>query len=416
MNKIEKLIEELCPEGVSLVKLEEVSDYIRGLTYSKSDEDVFGTVKVLRSNNINFESNTINLGNVKNLRGDVRTSNHQKLFAGDILISAASGSRAHVGKVAHIPEDIDFYFGGFMAVVRTSNLANSKYLFHLLTSKLFRDYLDSAIDSTTINNLNSRIVGSFEIPLPPLPVQTEIVSILDKFTELEAELEAELDARSKQFKYFCDYYFSEKFASDHSHALQPLGSQGSFQKGSGLQKSDFVEAGVPCIHYGQIHTRFGSQTYEAISSIKQELASGLRKAKPGDIVIADTAEDYAGVGKATAWLGPEPIAVGGHTLIYSHQFDPIYLSYFLRSDTFQFQKNRLAKGVKVKDISSSAMGKIVAPVPPLSIQQEIGRNLMALDTLIIDSPGSINAEIKARRQQYEYYRNKLLTFKELKAS
>jgi type I restriction enzyme S subunit len=173
---------------------------------------------------------------------------------------------------------------------------------------------------------------------------------------------------------------------------------------------------VPCIHYGQIHTRFGSQTYEAISSIKHELASGLRKAKPGDIVIADTAEDYAGVGKATAWLGPEPIAVGGHTLIYSHQFDPIYLSYFLRSDAFQHQKNRLAKGVKVKDISSSAMAKIVAPVPPISIQQEIGRNLMALDKLIIDSPGSINSEITARRQQYEYYRNKLLTFKELKAS
>jgi type I restriction enzyme S subunit len=142
----------------------------------------------------------------------------------------------------------------------------------------------------------------------------------------------------------------------------------------------------------------------------------MKKAKPGDIVIADTAEDYAGVAKATAWLGTEPIAVGGHTLIYSHEFDPIYLSYFLRSEAFQYQKNRFAKGVKVKDISSAAIAKILVPVPPLSKQTEIGRNLFALDTLILDSPASIKSEISTRRQQYEYYRNKLLTFKRLKAS
>jgi type I restriction enzyme S subunit len=256
----------------------------------------------------------------------------------------------------------------------------------------------------------------FNFPLPPLEVQQEIVSILDKFTELEAELEAELDARYKQFKYFCDYYFSENFASQNLIEFKPLGSQGTFQKVSGLQKSDFVESGVPCIHYGQIHTRFGSQTYEAISSITPQLASSLKKAKPGDIVIADTAEDYAGVAKATAWLGTEPIAVGGHTLIYSHDLDPIYLSYFLRSDGFQYQKNRFAKGVKVKDISSAAMAKIVVPVPPPSLQMQVGKNLLALDTLVIDSPASIKSEITARSQQYEYYRNKLLTFKELKAA
>jgi type I restriction enzyme S subunit len=258
------------------------------------------------------------------------------------------------------------------------------------------------------------------MPFPPISIQREIVSILDSFTrlevELEVQLEAELGCRAKQFSYFCDYYFSPSFATQNSISFQPLGCKGTFQKGNGLQKSDFVETGVPCIHYGQIHTRFGSQTYEAISSITPQLASGLRKATPGDIIFADTAEDYDGVAKATAWLGTEPIAVGGHTLIYSHEFDPIFLSYFLRSDAFQYQKNRFAKGVKVKDISSAAMAKIIVPVPPLSLQMQIGQNLLALDTLVINSPASIKSEIIARRQQYEYYRNKLLTFKELKAS
>jgi type I restriction enzyme S subunit len=128
------------------------------------------------------------------------------LSAGDILISAASGSRAHVGKVAYIAEDIDYFFGGFMAVLRCSDRLVGRYLFHWLTSNEFRDYLDSAIESTTINNLNSGIVGRFKIPVPEKPVQHEIAAILDTLSEIVTDtrsgLPAEITARRQQYEYY----------------------------------------------------------------------------------------------------------------------------------------------------------------------------------------------------------------------
>jgi len=412
MNKIDKLIDELCPEGIKQSRIGDFARCVAGATPSTGDEKYWedGTIPWMSSGEVN--KGTVTETDNFITKAGFDSCSTKMLPAGTVVIALAGQGKTR-GMVARTR--IQVCTNQSLCGIIPDDSIDSDFLYHFLKSR-YRQLRDMSSGDGGRGGLNLEIVRSVIMPVPPLQVQQEIVTILDKFTELEAELEAELSNRSKQFKYFCDYYFSGNFANQNSIEFQPLGSQGSFQKGSGLQKSDFVETGVPCIHYGQIHTRFGSQTYEAISSIKHELASGLRKAQPGDIVIADTAEDYAGVAKATAWLGTDPIAVGGHTLIYSHQFDPIYLSYFLRSDAFQYQKNRLAKGVKVKDISSSAIAKIVAPVPPVGMQEEIGRNLMALDTLIIDSPGSIKAEITARRQQYEHYRNKLLTFKELKAS
>jgi type I restriction enzyme S subunit len=192
--------------GAEVLELGQLTEYVRGLTYSKADEQHGGGIKVLRSNNISFESNTINFLNVKSLRSDVKVSARQKLSAGDILISAASGSRAHVGKVAYIAEDIDYFFGGFMAVLRCSDRLVGRYLFHWLTSNEFRDYLDSAIESTTINNLNSGIVGRFKIPVPEKPVQHEIAAILDTLSEIVTDtrsgLPAEITARRQQYEYY----------------------------------------------------------------------------------------------------------------------------------------------------------------------------------------------------------------------
>jgi type I restriction enzyme S subunit len=102
-------------------------------------------------------------------------------------------------------------------------------------------------------------------------------------------------------------------------------------------------------------------------------------------------------------------------LIYSHSFDSTFISYFFRSANFQDQKNRLAKGVKVKDISSTAIAKIRVPVPDIETQRHIASALSQLDDLVSDSPVGLLGEIQARRKQYEYYRNNLLTFKELDA-
>jgi type I restriction enzyme, S subunit len=204
MSRIDELIALTCPGGLTHRTVADVAIFIRGVTYSKQDEQSDGPVRVLRSNNITLSSNTLNFDDVKAVSDRVRVRRDQHLYSGDILLSAASGSKAHVGKVAFIREDLDFVFGGFMAVLRTRPSIEPKFLFHLLIGRGFSQYLERALSTTTINNLSASIVGAFRIPVPPIEVQREIVGILDMFTELGAELEAELEARREQYEYYRD--------------------------------------------------------------------------------------------------------------------------------------------------------------------------------------------------------------------
>jgi type I restriction enzyme S subunit len=132
-------------------------------------------------------------------------------------------------------------------------------------------------------------------------------------------------------------------------------------------------------------------------------------------VIATTSEDIEGVGNAVVWLGPENAYVSGETHIFSHSQNPKYLGYFFRSDSFQRAKLTMLTGTKVKRISMSSLQKMGVPLPPLAVQEEIVRILDSFDALVGDLSAGLPAEIAARRKQYEYYRDKLLTFEELAA-
>ena len=128
--------------------------------------------------------------------------------------------------------------------------------------------------------------------------------------------------------------------------FRTLGDVGEFIRGNGLQKSDLTDEGVGAIHYGQIHTHYGTWTAVTKSFVTPELAARLRRAKSGDLVIATTSEDDAGVAKATAWIGDEEVAVSADAYIYHHSVDPSYVSYFFQSEQFQKQKKRHITGTK----------------------------------------------------------------------
>ena len=414
LNKIEALIEKLCPEGVEFVELGEIATYTRGVSYKKSDEQVDGSIRVLRSNNITLESNQLNFDNVKTLNSSVRVRSDQWLRNSDILISAASGSKAHVGKVAYVEHERDYSFGAFMAVVRIEknkqNFLNPKFLYYLLSSRSFEDYLALSLKSTTINNLNAGIMKKFRIPVPPLEVQRAIVEILDTFTALQQELEAELEARKKQYA----YYREEQLSFEENEVeWKTLGEIGELVRGSGIQKSDFTESGVGCIHYGQIHTSFGVWADKTKTFISPELAARSRKASKGNLIITTTSEDDEGVAKAVAWIGDQNIAISTDAIIFKHRLNPKYVSYLFQTDFFRKQKKVRITGTKVRRISAKNLAKIRIPLPPLAKQKEIVAVLDQFDALVNDLSIGIPAEINARRQQLEYYQNHLLTFKEL---
>ncbi|WP_051276726.1 restriction endonuclease subunit S [Marmoricola sp. URHB0036] len=198
MSLVDDLVSNLASDSVQYKDVGEIASYVRGVTYSKVDEEAGGDIRVLRANNITLSSNTLNFGDVKEVSGSVRVRPDQRLQADDILISVASGSKSHVGKVAYVEKDVDYYFGGFMAVLRVKSGVDSRFLFHALLSTRFSRYLEGALSSTTINNLNAKTMGAFRVPVPRLEVQRSIVKILDQFTELEAELAAELQLRKRQ--------------------------------------------------------------------------------------------------------------------------------------------------------------------------------------------------------------------------
>jgi type I restriction enzyme S subunit len=150
-----------------------------------------------------------------------------------------------------------------------------------------------------------------------------------------------------------------------------LGEVGEFVRGGNFSKKDFVENGFPCIHYGQIHMRFGVETFKHLSSVPAEMVKPNRCAKKGDLVIAITSEDDAGSCKCTAWMGDYDAYVGGHTVIYRHTMQPKYVSYYFMSPFFQKDKLEFTHGFKVVEISPKDIAKIQIPIPPLSEQQSI---------------------------------------------
>lgn len=193
--------------------------------------------------------------------------------------------------------------------------------------------------------------------------------------------------------------------------FKTLGEVGEFIRGNGLQKSDLTNEGAPAIHYGQIHTYFGTWTKHTKSFVAPERAAKLRRAMSGDLVIATTSEDDAAVAKATAWIGEDEVAVSGDAYIYRHTLDPRYVSYFFQSHDFQDQKKRYITGTKVRRISGDSLAKIRIPVPPLEVQRDIVRTLDDFTKLEAELAVELSAELAMRRRQYEHYRQFLLTFR-----
>ncbi|MFU3316247.1 restriction endonuclease subunit S, partial [Pseudomonas aeruginosa] len=146
--------------------------------------------------------------------------------------------------------------------------------------------------------------------------------------------------------------------------FKPIGDIGELVRGNGMPKSDFVESGVGCIHYGQIYTHYGIWTTETKSYVSEGKAEKLAKVDPGDLVITNTSENIEDVCKAVAWIGDGQIVTGGHATVLKHEQDPKYLSYYLQTPQFFVEKKKHATGTKVIDVSAKSLAKIRIPVPP----------------------------------------------------
>ena len=187
-----------------------------------------------------------------------------------------------------------------------------------------------------------------------------------------------------------------------------MGEIATISRGGNFQKKDFLTEGVPCIHYGQIYTKYGLFTDKTFTFISEECAKKQKMAQPNDIVMAVTSENIEDVCKCLAWLGDEPAAISGHSAIIHHNQNAKYLVYYFHSQMFFAQKRKLAHGTKVIEVTPDALVDITLPLPPIEVQREIVRILDNFTNLTAE----LTAELTARKTQYNYYRDYLLSYKD----
>ena len=177
-------------------------------------------------------------------------------------------------------------------------------------------------------------------------------------------------------------------------------------RGSGITRDQVTETGFPCVRYGEIYTTYGVWFDQCVSHTDETKITNAKYFEHGDILFAITGESVEDIAKSTAYVGYERCLAGGDIVVLKHKQDPKYLAYALTTTNACTQKSKGKVKSKVVHSSVPAIQAIVVPVPPLEVQREIVR---VLDNFTFLS-AELSAELSARRKQYEYYRNQLLTF------
>lgn len=382
MNYIDRLVAELCPDGVEYRPLGEIADIGTGKSDKKDAQESGQYPFYVRSKTI------------------LRSSKY--LYDETAIVIPGEGG---VGEIFHfVSGKYDLHQRAYR-ISFTVDEMNPKFGYYYISS-FFKEYINRHAVEATVKSIRKPMLVKFEVPVPPLEIQEAIVEILDKFTNLEAELEAELEARTLQYEYYRDSLFE---ALDCPRV--PLGSFAQLVRGSGMPKTDFSESGVGAIHYGQIYTKFGTATAEVITHVPEDKAKKLAVVNPGDVIVANTSENLEDVCKAVAWVGDSDIVTGGHaTVIKAPEQNAKFISYYMATGRFNKDKRRHAFGTKVIDVAPKNLAKIEFPVPPLEEQQRIVDILDRFDSLTTSLSEGLPAELAARRSQYEYYRDQLLTF------
>lgn len=387
MNKIEKLIEKLCPNGVELMELGNFINYEQPTKYivaSTNYEDKFST-PVLTA------GQTFILGYTNEEFGILNASKNNPVIIFDDFTTS-------------------FHWVDFSFKVKSSAM---KILTSVINEKINFRYIYYAmkcIDYKPVDHARQwiSIYSKFQIPFPPLAIQEKIVEILDKFTQLETELETELEARKAQYQ----FYRNQLLAFENKEVeWKSLGEVGTFARGKRFVRTDMIEKGFPCLHYGEMYTHYNVFATESKSFICPELAKKLRVANPGDVVIVAAGETIEDIGKGMAWLGESDIVTHDACFSFKSPLNPKYVSYFLRTRLFHDQIKRHISSGKISSINAKGLATAKIPVPPMEEQNRIVKILDQFDDLVNNISSGLPAEIKARRQQYEYYRAKLLTFK-----
>ena len=374
-------------KGWEYKRLGEVATYINGYAFKPDQWKESGT-PIVRIQNLNNENTPYNYY-------DGEVPDKVKIQNGDLLISWSASLGAyiwhggnaflnqHIFKVAFDKTDIDKFF-----------------LKYAVTSKLAA--MAEQVHGATMKHIVKKDFDNTQIPYPPLSTQLAIVSELDKINELIRLKKEQL----KDFDNLAQSLFYEMFGdpveNEMGWEVKTFGEIGSVERGAGISKKDFVKEGLPCIHYGQLHTILGPRTTKHFTSIPHNLLPKYKIAHTGDLIMAITSEDVEGSCKSTVWLGDYDIIVGSDAAIFHHKQDGTFLSYYTMTKAFFNEKAKYAKGFKVTHISAKEIEKIPVYLPPLPLQRLFAQRIEQIEREKSEVQKSIQdlETLLASRMQY----------------
>lgn len=391
MNRIGEMIERLCPKGVKKVFVGDIIEYHTGGTLTRHQVKQEGLYPVMNGgtdysgfyDSFNYDENVLTISHWGSSASHVHRY-HKKFWANNAcwIFTPKKQSNCSLGYLYYILKNKE-------------NIMASKYCFGGATP-----------------NLNRQLFERIEIPLPPLTIQREIVSVLDSFTTLIDKMKQEVELRKKQMEYYCDLLYGKDYegmmalANIQGNSVVHFSELGPIERGRRFVRDDIRETGQPCIHYGDMYTYYGPKCDQTRTYLDKDFPKKMRYAQKGDVVIVGAGENDYDIGIGLAWMGDEPAAVHDACYILRHNLNPMYVSYYLRSNIYHQQLKRYVSSGKICSFSQKGLGKVLFPIQSDEKQRSIVSILDAFETYI----SKLEQLIALHEKQYAYYREKLLTF------
>ena len=415
MNKISKLIKTICPNGVEYKKIQEIGETFPGLSGKNRNDFKNGNCKYITYTNIyNNPSVKLDIEDFVNVK---ENENQKFILKGDILIAGSSENMEDSGMIAVVTEEPTekIYLNSFCFGLRLKDEYKDKilpeYSKYIFRSTYFRKQILTCSFGVTRYNLNKKMFLNLNIPIPPIEVQKEVIKILDKLSELEKELEmkleSELDLRKQQYEYLRAQLFKDKYKKVKLEDICVINSGGTPSK----NKPEYWIGGD--IKWLGSTVCKNKKSVDEVTNYITELGlknSSAKLLKKETTLIAMVG---ATIGKV-AFLNFDACTNQNIASLYPKNQKILNTSYLyyacsnLYKNFLEFSNGRfaIANLGYIKNLEIS--------LPMLEEQERIVRILDEFDKLTNDIIESLTVEIELRRKQYEYYKNILLNFKELK--
>lgn len=388
MKKIDNLLQN---EHVEWKKLGEVCEILNGYSF-KSESYSFSGIRVIRISDVqngfisNKEIKYYSSNNIKEIE-------RYLLYEDDLVISLTG----NVGRVALIDKSIlPAALNQRVACIRCPNQITSKYLFHFLNQNLFEKMAIQNSSGGGQKNLSTIWLNNYEIPIPSLKTQEKIVKTLDKFTNCVTELQAELQARNKQYNYYRDKLLSEEYLIEISKNLYRLENYNEIKE---FNFEDIIKIkngkDWKTLDKGKIPV-YGSggkmNVYVNKCSYNKPTVLIPRKGSIENVFYLE--EPFWNVDTIY------------YTEINEHEILPKYFYYFMEN----YDIKKLSVEATRPSVTHESLNKIKVKIPHKIVQNKIVEILDKFQSLLSDTQGLLPKEIEQRKKQYEYYREKLLTF------